>query len=1325
MNWIARTSPTCCIGVSLFGFAAALGLLATLPAGIDVTGPHQGLGLGLAGISILAAHRRGRAARLVSLLLALVVGIDGAIGLVRDSTDLTTWPGPLNLGSALSFVLFGITVISLQRGWALVSQLAATGLAALTIVDISGHLLSDSLFGAKLTDTPQISLSTAIAMLVLCVGIVGAGIRIGRWRAFYHERDDRRITAIGVLIVMASSLFVGIAVVNLTARAMLLAYDEAMMAHALDSTANVNRILRLATRDIEASLAQQHRLPPNLHCAELFERIESSMSGRRLLAMRLDLPGQPPGIHGTPTDSAALRIPLKSTESTLIWTTSPRLSVTRPLTLRNGQKGSVTIEVNLNEWSPDLFREGSFGATGETLYCAAAAGQIHCLPTRTVKQPFIARHEMRGQKIPMARALEGDAGVTIAPDYRGVIVKAAYVPIVTDLGVVQKIDIDEVMEPAWRWLWRAALVVMFFMIGGGWLLYRSAYPLAWALRKQQLKFQGILDHAPSAIVTATRDGEISSFNAQAASLFGLSGPALALRRLGSLFDHDAVTDFLATASSDQPQRLCCNALTAAGQVVPVFVRLSVQELDGQRHLIAVVDDISDRVEREIKLERWESAFMHTTWGIALGSPDSPNLVDVNPAFAQMHGYTREELIGRPIAEVFAPTARNNIQRHIDLAHQSGEHTFESMHLRRDGTEFPARIDISVVYDSAGQVRMRIVNVQDISHQSEIETRLRESEQIRRLVLDTQRDMICRWDMNARIVYINRSCAELFGEPPETILGRLAVDVMSSRLATPEKCAELESLLRELTLTPRRVEAPFEMRHPIIGRIWVQWSILPLYQDGRVLNGFQISGHDITARKAAESALVESESWFRGVFDSMFHYAAVLAPSGHLRTINQRAVAFLGMPAHQLAGMLLWELDAATRTPGSAERLRDAIKQAATGQRILMEIPATAHDGQRVIFDFSLRPILDKTGTVAHLIAEAHDITEYRNQQRSIEERDARFQNMAESMPGIAFEFVRDAGGAVRVRYVNRTALRLCGLGDTDFDPRGVSIFDCLHPDEHEHFLKAVAQSEQNLTELQWVGRLNSPDAIWLDLRAIPRQIDGEVVWSGVGLDITDMKQKEFEIEQSRTTLRELSFHHEAVREDERRRMAREIHDELGQNLTALRMGLAVLGERARETALLNEALRLKGIVDQSITVVRGIATTLRPAAMDLGIAAALRWLANEFETNVFIRCTVDVDGNAAQLDNDRATGLFRIAQESLTNVARHASAIHVWIRMRRINRHFVLEVGDDGCGFDSHSRTSGYGLLGMKERALSLGGEMIINSKPGDGTVISIHIPAN
>ncbi|KRB94023.1 sensor histidine kinase [Noviherbaspirillum sp. Root189] len=230
-------------------------------------------------------------------------------------------------------------------------------------------------------------------------------------------------------------------------------------------------------------------------------------------------------------------------------------------------------------------------------------------------------------------------------------------------------------------------------------------------------------------------------------------------------------------------------------------------------------------------------------------------------------------------------------------------------------------------------------------------------------------------------------------------------------------------------------------------------------------------------------------------------------------------------------------------------------------------------------------------------------------------------------------------------------------------------------------------------------------------------------------EIDERKKAEAALRDSQATLRELAAYQERIREDERKRIAREIHDELGQNLLALRLDVASLHERAgsRHPALRERASTALEYIDMTMKSIRSIMNNLRPSVLDLGLQAAIEWQVRQFETRNHIPCELLMtdDGATDSVPDAHATAAFRILQESLNNIGRHARATFVGIELRIDQGLLTMAIRDNGVGMYPGDRRKAhrFGLVGIEERITILGGELHIESMPGNGTVLRISIP--
>jgi signal transduction histidine kinase len=225
-------------------------------------------------------------------------------------------------------------------------------------------------------------------------------------------------------------------------------------------------------------------------------------------------------------------------------------------------------------------------------------------------------------------------------------------------------------------------------------------------------------------------------------------------------------------------------------------------------------------------------------------------------------------------------------------------------------------------------------------------------------------------------------------------------------------------------------------------------------------------------------------------------------------------------------------------------------------------------------------------------------------------------------------------------------------------------------------------------------------------------------------------RSDVELKRSREQLRNLAAHLESVREDERTLVAREIHDELGQALTALKMDLSWLAKKlaSNRRSLADKVSSMIQLVNATIQTVKRLTARLRPGLLDdLGLAAAIEWQAEEFQTHTGIRCRMNISPSEEEfiLDRERSTALFRIFQEALTNVARHSGATEVSGRLMMNENGIELSLQDNGRGITGKqiSSSRSYGIMGMRERAQFLGGRLEIDGADASGTAIRVTIP--
>lgn len=325
-------------------------------------------------------------------------------------------------------------------------------------------------------------------------------------------------------------------------------------------------------------------------------------------------------------------------------------------------------------------------------------------------------------------------------------------------------------------------------------------------------------------------------------------------------------------------------------------------------------------------------------------------------------------------------------------------------------------------------------------------------------------------------------------------------------------------------------------------------------------------------------------------------------------------------------------------------------------------------------------------------------------------------------PGMVFQYIQKGDGTSSMPFISDQCANVLGISAGELKANPSLLLDLVLPEDRESLQYSKTQSATNLTTWNWEGRLwieSYGDVKWVSLRASPRREKGAcVVWEGIIINITESRRRETELKESHERLKEVSAHVMAAREHERIRIAREIHDDLGGNLTAIKIDLDWLVRRingdgsTENTALLAKVRTVSDLVDRTIHSIQRISRDLRPGIMDFGIFTAIEWEAGEFAKRYGIPCEVSCNEPDIELEPDTAVAVFRIFQEALTNIAKHAHASHVWVWLDVRQGHLELKVLDNGCGIAPSDlrKLDSFGIRGMVERASLLEGKLTVGA---------------
>ena len=368
------------------------------------------------------------------------------------------------------------------------------------------------------------------------------------------------------------------------------------------------------------------------------------------------------------------------------------------------------------------------------------------------------------------------------------------------------------------------------------------------------------------------------------------------------------------------------------------------------------------------------------------------------------------------------------------------------------------------------------------------------------------------------------------------------------------------------------------------------------------------------------------------------------------------------------------------------------------------------------------------------VRDARHRADHRAALEMLRESEARFRALASNLPGMVFQLQRAADGALRFLYVSEGCHKLFGLKQHELLASTKRFLDAIDASDRAVLESAIEESAACSSTLNWEGKMrNRTQAKWINLRSTPHRLEaGGMEWQGIATDITRSKEIEAALRRSREQLSELSFHLESAKEEERERIARDIHDELGSTLVALKIETALLSGKLPASAspapagLRDKAQSIEALIDRAMSTASRVARELRPGILkEFGLPAAIECQAEDFSQRTGITCRVHCDDEGIAVDEKTSLALFRVLQEALTNVAKHAHASLVVVRLRREKGRIALEIRDNGRGISDAdlNKPKSFGLRGIRERVNSLNGEFLITPGEQGGSHLALRVP--
>lgn len=670
----------------------------------------------------------------------------------------------------------------------------------------------------------------------------------------------------------------------------------------------------------------------------------------------------------------------------------------------------------------------------------------------------------------------------------------------------------------------------------------------------------------------------------------------------------------------------------------------------------------------------------------------------------------------------------------------------------------------------------IIKQHEIQRQTNVD--LMKSNEILERFFDINEFSIAFLDSNFDFIRVNNTYANEDNRTPEFYIGKNHFDLFPN--------LEIQTIFKEVveTATPYSVvEKQFEyLSNSEKGKRYWDWSLIPVKNSDEKVTGLIMILNDVTSRKNTQSELIKSEDRFRAVFNQTFQLICLLTPEGNVNLINQTTIDFTGVDPGLIYGKFLWEMPWWNYDSEYSQSMKDAIQKAKNGVTVRFSQSLRSKSAELATMDISIKPLMDAIGTPFLLILEARDITERVLSEEKIIKKEEEIQKLykneqkahqlAESLRNAALDLSSSLiSGNVYESLLNNiyklvpfTSAHIGLLEDEDHLIARVARGEGNWPDDKKLLGKrfdilqipsfrslfsqnqviSVSDTRLYKTSKYFPGHEYIGSWIAIPLKASeqiiglcllehvePNFFTSDLIeWaSAVSSQAAVAIQNAWLFEQvrdGREQLQALSRQLVEVQELERQYIARELHDEAGQTLASLMVGLKVMESKSHNPeAVINQSRELKQIADGVLENLHRISISLRPATLDhLGLISALKQHVEMIRDHHNLNVQFEVLGNPERFPPEFETAIYRIVQEALTNIVRHSNATYADVILEKTKDGIIVIVEDDGIGFDPKKVSSEHlGLVGMQERASMLGGKINYESSPEHGSTIKLEVP--
>jgi PAS domain S-box-containing protein len=839
------------------------------------------------------------------------------------------------------------------------------------------------------------------------------------------------------------------------------------------------------------------------------------------------------------------------------------------------------------------------------------------------------------------------------------------------------------------------------------------------LAKSEEKYRTIIEQASDGIFIADKNSFIIDANNYGCSMLGYSKEDLLKMKFTELISPENIRkdpvryDELGSGNTVRNER---KLLRKDGS--EILVDISAKILSDGRFQ-SIVRDITDRKKAEEYLQRSNNRFELITrttndavweWNLETGE------LWANEMHQHLYGLAPSDPVPTVGAwtEKIHPDDRLEILKRQEESLASDKNVFISEY--RFNVEGKGYRDIYdrcyIVRNREGKPIRMMGSMMDITERKKAQQQIEKEKILSYSIINSLPGVFYLFDKKRKYIRWNKNKEIYTGYTDEEISNMSPVDFFEGE----EKNLINQTIEEGFTKGKLAVEA--HLVHKNGKRIPFYFTGTVVEYEGKpCLLGM---GIDITERKKAEEKLRESEERYRSLIEQASDAIMITDQKGNFIDVNSSMCSLFSYTKDEL----LQKNVSAVIDPEQLKTDPIQFDVILSGRSMLRERRMMRKDGTIVEVEANVKQLPD-----GRILAIARDISERKKAEQAIRtSEETRRLIMNSALDAIV---CMDTAGIITVWTPQ--AEKIFGWKGQEVIGKHLSetIIPIQYREKHkqglQHYLKTREGPVINrLIEITALNKKGEEFPVELSITSIRQE--GIEFFCGFLRDITERKKAQNELEQSYNAIRHLTDHLQHIREEERIHIAREIHDELGQQLTVMKMDLSWLNKKMLpDDELVKQKLKgLAEMLDGTVKTVRRISSELRPSLLDdMGLIAAMEWQLKEFEERSGIKTSLSAPGMEKQLPDSVKTGLFRIFQESLTNVARHADAKKVKVNLQHTGSKIVLSIEDDGKGYDK-KKTAGkrtLGILGMRERTLMMGGEYEIKSSPGKGTTVLVAIP--